>query len=39
MSLLKTFYFKGEQGLRLQVRTDWFDALNHMNLGSPGYTM
>ncbi len=39
MSLMKMFYFRGEQGLRLQVRTDWFDAFNHFNLGGPGSTI
>lgn len=39
LSLMKWFYIKGEQGLRVQVRTDWFDAFNHMNLGSPSLTM
>jgi len=36
VSLMKTFFFRGENGLRLQVRTDWFDAFNHFNLGGPG---
>jgi hypothetical protein len=36
ISLMKMFVFKGEEGLRLQLRTDWFDAFNHFNLGSPG---
>jgi hypothetical protein len=39
MSLMKMFYIKGEQGLRLQVRTDWFDAFNHFNLSNPSTTM
>lgn len=39
ISLMKTFFFKGEEGLRLQVRTDWFDAFNHFNLGNPGATI
>ena len=33
------FFFKGEEGLRLQLRTDWFDAFNHFNLGAPGSTI
>jgi hypothetical protein len=39
ISLMKTFYFKGKEGLRMQVRTDWFDAFNHFNLGSVSSTM
>ena len=39
ISLMKTLYFKGEDGLRLQLRTDWFDAFNHFNLGGPGATI
>jgi hypothetical protein len=39
VSLMKMFYFRGEEGLRLQLRTDWFDAFNHFNLGSPGSTI
>jgi hypothetical protein len=39
MSLMKMFYFKGEEGPRLQVRTDWFDAFNHFNLANPGATI
>ena len=39
ISLMKMFFFKGEDGLRLQLRTDWFDAFNHFNLGSPGSTI
>src|SRR5262249_8140125 len=39
VSLMKTFYFKGERGLHVQVRTDWFDAFNHFNLGNPGTTL
>jgi hypothetical protein len=39
VSLMKMFFFKGEEGLRLQVRTDWFDAFNHFNLGGPGSTI
>ena len=39
ISLMKMFYFRGEEGLRLQLRTDWFDAFNHFNLGSPGSTI
>jgi hypothetical protein len=39
ISLMKMFYFKREDGLRLQVRTDWFDAFNHFNLGTPGATI
>jgi hypothetical protein len=36
ISLMKTIFFRGEEGLRLQLRTDWFDAFNHFNLGNPG---
>ena len=39
ISLMKMFFFKGEDGLRLQLRTDWFDAFNHFNLGGPGSTI
>src|SRR5215831_8148484 len=39
ISLMKMFFFKGEEGLRLQLRTDWFDAFNHFNLGGPGSTI
>ncbi len=39
ISLMKMFYFKGERGTHLQVRTDWFDAFNHFNLGTPGATI
>jgi len=33
MSLMKTFPIK--ESLRMQIRTDWFDAFNHFNLGNP----
>lgn len=39
MSLMKMFFLKGQEGLRLQLRTDWFDAFNHFNLGNPGATI
>jgi hypothetical protein len=37
MSLLKTFAFK--EKATLQIRTDWFDAFNHFNLGTPNATI
>jgi hypothetical protein len=37
MSFMKTFTLR--ESLKLQLRTDWFDAFNHMNLGSPDFTM
>ena len=37
MSLLKTFALK--ESLKLQIRTDWFDAFNHFNLGTPNATI
>jgi len=33
MSLMKTFAVK--EAVRMQVRTDWFDAFNHFNLSNP----
>jgi hypothetical protein len=39
VSLMKTFFFKHEEGLRLQLRTDWFNAFNHFNLGNPRSTI
>ena len=35
MTLLKNFDIHKES-MRLQVRTDWLDAFNHCNLGTPG---
>ena len=37
--IAQVLFFKGEEGLRLQLRTDWFDAFNHFNLGGPGSTI
>jgi hypothetical protein len=37
MSLLKTFTLR--ESLKLQIRTDWFDAFNHFNLGTPNATI
>jgi len=33
MSLMKTSPLK--ESLRMQIRTDWFDAFNHFNIGNP----
>lgn len=37
MSLLKTFTLR--ESVKLQIRTDWFDAFNHFNLGNPNATI
>lgn len=37
MSLLKTWPLK--EHATLQIRTDWFDAFNHFNLGTPNSTI